>query len=349
MDKTAGYTVFELALPWILILLPFPLVWYVLPSAQINLPVALKIPFFNDMAAFINEKRQGLRREKQKGFLFIVWCLLVVAAAGPRWIGEPQPLEREGRNIMLVLDLSGSMELPDMVLNGRPVSRLAVVKQAAEEFVKQRIGDRIGLILFGTRAYLQTPLTYDRQSILLRLEDATVGLAGQTTSIGDALGLAVKRLQNVPPKGRIIILLTDGANNSGILPPLKAAELAKEDKMKVYTIGLGSEGDPRALNNIFFNMNASSDLDEPTLQEIAKITGGQYFRATDTESLNEIYQTINQLETVHQQEATIRPQKDYYPWPLGLAFLLFTYWLMRSASLLFSYKSKIMQREVVES
>ncbi|AHE68326.1 Mg-chelatase, subunit ChlD [Legionella oakridgensis ATCC 33761 = DSM 21215] len=269
--------------------------------------------------------------------------MLLLALAGPRWVGEPRPLAREGYNIMLALDLSGSMELPDMMLHGRPVSRLTVVKRAAEQFVQERMGDKIGLILFGSRAYLQTPLTYDRQNILMRLEDATVGLAGKTTSIGDALGLAVKRLQNVPAQGRIIILLTDGANNSGVLAPMKAAELARADGIKIYTIGLGSQADPRALPSVFLNMNASADLDEETLQEVAKVTGGRYFRATDLQSLQRIYEVINQLEKVSQEQATVRPQHDYYPWPLALAFFLFLYWLAVEGN--FFPRFKLMRQE----
>ncbi|MDI9819647.1 MULTISPECIES: VWA domain-containing protein [unclassified Legionella] len=336
---------FELALPWVLILLPLPLLlWLFLPQLLLQLPTAMKVPFFSAMQKIMEDRKPGLANQGQIGLLLLVWCLMLFALAGPRWVGEPQLLEREGRNIMLALDLSGSMELDDMILNGRPVSRLAVVKRAAEQFVRERVGDRIGLILFGTRAYLQTPLTYDRQSLLLRLEDATVGLAGKTTSIGDALGLAVKRLQNVPAEGRVIILLTDGANNSGVLPPLKAAELAKLDGIKVYTIGLGAESDPRALGGVFINLNASADLDEETLQKVAEITGGRYFRATDSQSLNSIYETINQLETVAQEQATIRPQYEYYPWFLGIAFLLFIYWLISKTHLLTAFKLAVNQR-----
>lgn len=323
---------FELAIPWVLACLPLPfIIWFLVPRAVLKLPSALKVPFYNAMLSIIDKKKTTFAGQTQISLLFLVWCLLVFAAAGPRWVGEPQPLTREGRNIMLALDLSGSMELSDMLLNGHPASRLTVVKRAAEQFVQARIGDRIGLILFGTRAYLQTPLTYDRQNVLLRLEDATVGLAGQTTSIGDAIGLAVKRLQDVPAKGRVIILLTDGANNSGMLPPLKAAELAKLDNIKIYTIGLGAESDPRAMSGVFFSPSPSSDLDEETLQEVAKITGGRYFRATDLQSLQAIYESINQLETVSQDQATIRPQHEYYSWPLALAFLLLLYWLGEKA------------------
>lgn len=334
---------FELATPWVLIALPLPLlIWFLIPRVVLQLPIALRVPFYKAMFAIVDKKKTTLTGQTQIGLFFLIWCLLVFAASGPRWIGEPRPLQREGRNIMLALDLSGSMELSDMLMNGRPVSRLAVVKAAAEQFVQARVGDRIGLILFGTRAYLQTPLTYDRQNVLLRLDDATVGLAGQTTSIGDAIGLAIKRLEEVPAKGRMIILLTDGANNSGVLPPLKAAELAKLDKIKIYTIGLGAEPDPRALGGGFFNPSPSSDLDEETLQEVAKITGGRYFRATDTQSLQAIYAMINQLETVTQDQTTIRPQHDYYPWPLTIALFLFLYWFSEKAGCLRYF----MRREV---
>jgi Ca-activated chloride channel family protein len=212
--------------------------------------------------------------------------------------------------------------------------RLAVVKRAAEEFVQNRVGDRIGLILFGTRAYLQTPLTYDRHSVLLRIEDATVGLAGNTTSIGDALGLAVKRLQTVPKEGRMIILLTDGVNNSGVLPPLKAAELARDFGIKVYTIGLGATVDPQSFGGMFFDMNVRADLDEETLKDVSKMTGGRYFRATDLNSLQKIYKIINQMETTSQEQASVRPQHDYYPWLLGFAIALFLYGLAMMGGLI---------------
>lgn len=318
----------DLATPWLLSLLILPpLIWFLLPAKKVTASSALTIPFYGALKSLIEQEKLTAIRSNRIGLLFMIWSLVVLAAAGPHWVGDPIPLAREGRNIMLALDLSGSMELNDMMLHGQPVSRLAVVKKAAEDFVKERVGDRIGLILFGTQAYLQTPLTFDKHSVLLRIKDATVGLAGKTTSIGDALGLAVKRLQDVPPAGRVIILLTDGANNSGILPPLKAAELAKDEKIKVYTIGLGADAAMQAQQASFLGFNPSADLDEKTLDEIATLTGGRYFRATDTQTLEAIYKTINQLETSTQEHAQVRPQKEYYPWPLALALFLFFYWL----------------------
>ena len=331
---------FELAWPWALILLPLPLIiWFWWPSAPIELPAALKVPFFTAMVGLVDSKKRPMILQKKMAPLFVIWILLIVALSGPRWVGEPEPLMRDGYNIMLALDISGSMEISDMLLAGRPATRLSVVKQAAVQFVKDRMGDKIGLILFGTRAYLQTPLTYDRQTVLYRLDDATAGLAGKTTSIGDALGLAVKRLQAVPAKGRMIILLTDGVNNSGVLAPLKAAELARDDGIKVYTIGLGAESNAQTLGGMLIGMNMTAELDEDTLKTIATMTGGRYFRATDSQSLQRIYQTIHQMETITQEQATIRPQQEYHVWPLGAAIVLFFFRLLSQAGILTIFRA----------
>lgn len=319
---------FEIAFPWAFMAWPLPiLLWLLSPRVTLQLPVALRVPFFNAMMNQLEETKYTSGKLSSVAWLLAIWSLMLIALSGPRWVGEPSPLPREGYHMMLALDLSGSMEVDDMLLHGRPATRLAVVKRAAAQFVEDRKTDKIGLILFGSQAYLQTPLTYDHHSLLMRIEDATVGLAGKTTSIGDALGLAVKRLKHVPPKGRVIILLTDGVNNSGVLAPVKAAELAATEGIKIYTIGLGAETDPRMNNSLLLGLNAGMDLDEDTLKEVSKITGGQYFRATDTQSLQSIYQTINQMETVSQEKQIIRPQHDYYVWPLGLALLLYGFWL----------------------
>ena len=342
---------FELANPWVLFLTPVPLLlWYFLPQAQSKWTAALKVPFFDAMIKIVDQERHSISAQSLLIIPALIWILLVIALAGPRWVGEPLPLKREGYNIMMALDLSGSMEITDMPLHDRLVSRLLVVKRAAEQFVEDRKGDRTGLILFGTRAYLQTPLTYDRHSVLMRIEDATAGLAGKTTSIGDAVGLAVKHLEDVPPKGRILILLTDGANNSGMLDPLKAAELAKQDGIKIYTIGLGAESDPRALTaDSFLGLNASADLDEETLQKMSEMTDGRYFRATDPQSLADIYQTINQLEKIDHEQATIRPQKEYYPWCVGSALFLYFYWISTRAGLIRYLRLVFSRQEALKS
>ncbi len=339
---------FELAMPWILILLPLPLLlWFSLSRVTLQLPVALKVPFFKDMMGIAEQEKHSLTRQTKLIYLLLIWSLLLLALAGPRWVGEPRPLARDGHNIMMALDLSPSMAMNDMRSHGRPATRLNVVKRAAAQFVLNRNNDKIGLIVFGERAYLQTPLTYDHHNVLQRIDDATAGLAGKSTSIGDALGLAVKHLQAVPEKGRIIILLTDGASNSGVLAPLKAAELARDDNIKVYTIGLGAEVETQTFNGMFLSINAAADLDEKTLKSVAKITHGSYFRATNMKSLETIYQTINQLETITQESATVRPQRDYYPWPLALAWVLFMYLLAVRGGLLVGLRRAAFQ-EVAE-
>jgi len=316
---------FELATPWALIALPLPLImWLILPRSNTTSQSALNIPFFARLSSIQTAKTHHSILSFL--WLFLIWSLLVIALSGPRWVGEPRPLSREGHNIMLILDISGSMEIQDHLFNGRPSTRLSLVKHAAEMFIKNRPGDQLGLVLFGTRAYLQTPLTHDHATVLMRLQDATVGLAGKTTSIGDALGLAVKHMQHIPPKGRVIILLTDGANNSGTIPPLKAAKLAQTDNIKVYTIGLGSSNTATRRYGSIPVM--ADDLDEDTLKTIASMTSGRYFRATDKRSLDNIYQLINQLETVSQSDVTVRPEINYYLWPLALALFGFLVWFL---------------------
>ena len=321
---------FELATPWALLLLPVPLlIWFFAPRCNVPLRTALRVPFFDAMTQIVTQEKHRVTKQYSTIWLFTIWSLLIIALTGPRWVGEPRSLARVGHNIMLTLDLSPSMAVNDMFWQHHRATRLAVVKQAARQFVQQRTDDKIGLIVFGERAYLQTPLTYDHHNVIERLDDATAGLAGKSTSIGDALGLAVKHLQSVPKKGRVIILLTDGANNSGVLAPLKAAELARDDGIKVYTIGLGADGDAQTFNDLFLSMNTSAELDEDTLKAVADMTGARYFRATDLASLQAIYQAINQMETVSQEQAMIRPQHDYYPWPLALAYVLFIYMLAK--------------------
>lgn len=312
---------FELTWPWVLFAIPLPFIlWFILPKAPEIWPSALKVPFFQSISEVIGRTVTMLPNLKNILPLAFIWTLLIIALTGPRWVGAPQSLTNESYNIMLALDLSESMALEDMQWRNQPIDRLTIVKHTASKFVKNRSGDHIGLILFGTRAYLQTPLTTDKNTVLNRIQDATVGLAGKTTSIGDALGLAVKQLAHVPARGRVVILLTDGANNSGVLSPQKAAELAKQEQIKVYTIGLGAESGS-SLNNFFLNMNPAIALDEDTLKNIAQLTNGKYFRATDPSSLHRIYKTIDALEKISQKGRPIRPEKNYYIWPLCLGLL----------------------------
>jgi len=244
--------------------------------------------------------------------------LLVTAAMRPQWLGEAVALPQTGRNLLLAVDVSGSMQIPDLE-NG--ATRLDVVKQVAGDFISRRKGDRIGLILFGTRPYLQAPLTFDRTTVATWLLEAAIGIAGRETAIGDAIGMALKTLRGVSGKA-VLVLLTDGTNTAGHVPPLKAAELAAQQGLRIYTIGIG--GKPREVQGLLGSqmIDPAADLDEKTLKEIAQTTGGRYFRARDRAALEDIYHRIDELEPVGGNSQTVRPITELYPWPLGLAFLL---------------------------
>lgn len=314
--------------PWVFILLPLPVLVYFFtrPIRQQNTS-ALKVPFYQ----YLQNQQIQQKRVKTARISFILllaiiaWILLLAAAAQPKWSGDPISIPRSGRDLMLAVDVSGSMETRDMTLGQQQVDRLSAIKTVISPFIDQREGDRIGLILFGERAYLQTPLSYDRKTIQQMLYEAMIGLAGEkATAIGDAIGLAVKRLKDLPAdqsQSRVLILLTDGSNNAG-MDPLTAAKLAKQIGIKVYTIGFGA--DEMVVRSVFGRqrVNPSRDLDEKTLQEIAAATGGRYFRARDTQELADIYIILDQLEPVESDSFTYRPSRALFYYPLSVSFLI---------------------------
>jgi Ca-activated chloride channel family protein len=263
----------------------------------------------------------------------LAWACLVAAASRPQWLGEPIELPVSGRDIMLAVDLSGSMEMEDFVLrNNRRVDRLTATKAVAGEFIERRTGDRVGLILFGRQAYVQTPLTFDRETVKTLLYESAIGLAGKETAIGDAIGLAVKRFREMQSSGApatagqsskpILILLTDGANTAGEVEPVKAAEFAAQEGLKIYTIGIGA--DQMTVPSLFGarRINPSMDLDEETLTAIADKTGGKYFRARDTAELEKIYRLLDELEPIARESKSFRPKISLYYWPLSIALML---------------------------
>ena len=313
---------FQLAWPWALaaVVLPVAVVW-LLPATSGSTETALRIPFFLRVAAWSDERSVQTRRWRLVIASF-AWILLVLAAARPQWVGEPIALRISGRDLMLAVDLSGSMKRRDMQVGRDWVTRLAVVKRVAGEFIARRDGDRIGLILFGTRAYLQVPLTFDRPTVRTLLEEAVIGLAGEQTAIGDAIGLGVKRLRERPAENRVLVLLTDGANTAGEVNPMDAARFAAKLGLKIYTIGVGA--DIAMMQRLYgqVRVNPSADLDEPTLAAIARATGGRYFRARQTDELVDIYRTLDELEPVISDEEQFRPTAELYHWPLALAALV---------------------------
>ncbi|TPW18466.1 MAG: uncharacterized protein FD130_227 [Halothiobacillaceae bacterium] len=314
----------EISWPWIFTLLPLPwLIRRLLPAAEEQRSAALRIPFYDVIIALPNTTTK-LPNKANWRLALVIWLLLLTAASRPQWLGDPVALPLAGRNLMLAIDISGSMETPDFSVKGEAVTRLDIVKATANEFIARREGDNLGLILFGTRAYLQTPLTFDRTTLATMLNDATIGLAGKDTAIGDAIGIAVKRLREEQTQQRILILLTDGANTAGEVDPLKAAELAASVGLRIYTIGIGAD-QMQVGGDFLFGpqvVNPSRDLDEKALKTIADTTGGLYFRAKDVAGLREIYQQLDQLEPQASDKEFLRPTETLFYWPLAVALLL---------------------------
>ncbi|MGB2042080.1 MAG: vWA domain-containing protein [Porticoccaceae bacterium] len=311
--------------PWALALAPIPFIyrWWRKP-ADTNIR-ALRAPMLASAAEAnggLGDGKQWMRRLLLL-LLSLCWLAALLSLSRPVWIGEPVALPTDGRDILLAVDISGSMKRDDMELQGRQVNRLVAVKAVVSDFVVERKGDRLGLILFGEKAYLQTPLTFDRLTMQTLLNEAQIGFAGNNgTAIGDAIGLAVKRLQDRPENHRVVILLTDGANNAGELDPTKAADLARRAGVKIYTIGIGAES--QETWGLFGKRvtNPSADLDETALTGIAEATGGQFFRARNPQELQAIYSELNRLEPIEQDAETLRPIATLFHWPLGLAFAL---------------------------
>ncbi|MDX1519578.1 MAG: VWA domain-containing protein, partial [Gammaproteobacteria bacterium] len=280
------------------------------------------VPFLKQLPETSSAGRYQQRHSWPMWLAILGWCLLVLSAMRPQWLGELIEIPVTGRDLMLAVDLSESMQQDDFVIQGQRVDRLSATKWVAGDFIERRTGDRIGLILFGERAYLQAPLTFDRKTVKTLLYEAAIGLAGRSTAIGDAIGLAVKRLRKNENSDRVLLLLTDGANTAGNVFPKEAAELAAQEGLKIYTIGMGA--DEMFLQNLFGfrSYNPSRDLDEETLKEIARITGGRYFRARDTAELEKIYALLDELEPVEKDMQQFRPRTALYFWPLAMAMMI---------------------------
>lgn len=306
--------------PWALVFLPLPLLaYFLLPSAGSSEP-ALQVPFFASASAYQQQAGQAKLRSNLKRLLaLLIWLTLVLAATRPQWIGEPIALPASGRDLMLAVDISGSMGTEDMQGQRGRSTRLQVVKEVVGDFVERRRGDRLGLILFGSRAYVQTPLTFDRKTVRTLLTETPLGIAGGKTAIGDAIGLAVKRLQSRPAENRVLVLLTDGVNTIGEVEPLQAAKLAAQEGIRIYTIGFGSDG--QVVAGFFVRRGRAADLDVATLTQIAELTGGVFQRARTAQELTDIYRALDELEPIEQEQETYRPVKSLYWYPLGGALL----------------------------
>ena len=325
------------AFPYAFLLLFAPLIIrHFFPNVKGLHGDALKIPFIEDLQK-ITLKSGGiwgsyLGKKASQSSLFLLYLLyisLVFAAARPQWIGEALPVRSQSRDIMLIMDISNSMLEPDFAIGRQRINRLIAAKKTASDFLDKRANDRVGLILFGTRAYLQAPLTYDKASVKDILWNMDAGMAGNSTSIGDALGLALKNLKS-EKNDKVIILLTDGENNDGSLSMQDAISLAEDENIKIYTIGVGNES--AFIDSIFgiqLGIARNSALDEKSLKELAQKTKGRYFRAKDTQSLQQIYNEIDKLEPSSNTNQYVRETKELFYIPLCAALLFLFIILLR--------------------
>lgn len=318
----------EFSWPWLALLLPLPLLVRWLSRGAANASAALLAPFYSDWQELIGQqdaRSSGGGNPLTLLFMSLLWLCLVAAACRPTWVGEPVNLPTSGRDLMLAVDISGSMAQEDMVINDRALPRITVVKAVVNEFVRQRQGDKLGLILFGSQAYIQSPLSFDLDTLQVLMDEAQVGFAGKQTAIGDAIGFAIKRLRERQQSSRVVILLTDGADTASTLPPMRAADLAAKAGIRIYTIGVGAtEMEIGGLFGSRFGartVNPSADLDEDTLQGIAEATGGQYYRARNPAELQKAYSDIATLEPIEQDSQPLRPRHSLLHWPLLAALV----------------------------
>ena len=314
----------EFAWPAALLLAPLPwIVRWLLPPAE-RPARALQIVFMPRLKRLQAEQEPLGRTTRNAAPLILIWLLLLCALARPQLLGAPLPPLSSGRDMMLAIDLSASMDTRDLQLEGAASDRLS-------EFIAQRSGDRLGLILFGSKAYVQSPLTYDLDSVSLWLNEAFIGLAGRDTAIGDAIGLAIKRLSAQPANSRVLLLVTDGANTAGGMSPIQAARVAAKEQIRIFTVGVGAQasGQSDLLSILEGDTDPASDLDEASLQEIAQLTGGTYFRVSDETSLEQMLERIEQLEPSQRADRSSREAQPLYPWPLAAALLLSALWSSR--------------------
>jgi Ca-activated chloride channel homolog len=307
----------EFAWPWMFLLLPLPiLAWWWLPPYRAR-QASVQVPFFDRLAAATGQVPQRgavvlRRRAVQMIVASLVWILVVVALARPQWVSDPVTREVSARDLVLAVDISGSMDQRDFrTPDGQMLTRLDGVKRVIGDFIARRHGDRIALILFGTRPYVQVPFTQDLATAQQLLDQTQVGMAGQQTAIGDTIGLAIKTLEKSAAQQKLLILLTDGNDTASRVPPEHAADIAGQNDIEVYTVGVG---DPAA--------SGENRVDLGVLKTVARTTHGQFFRAEDGAQLQAIYADIDRLAPAKLQTLSWRPKLPLFQWPLGAATIL---------------------------
>jgi Ca-activated chloride channel family protein len=304
---------------WLLLAAPLPLlIWFLLPPYKEE-QASVRLPFFDRVASVAGLKPAPgaiIPRTNwiQKILAPICWALVLVALARPVFIDPPIQRIQPARDLMLALDISQSMDTPDFISpQGKRITRIAAVKQVVDDFIDSRKGDRIGLIVFGAAAYPQVPFTLDHETCRLLLEETQSGMAGPQTMIGDAIGLAIKEFENSEAKERVLILLTDGNDTGSKMPPVKAAEIAKQRGIKIHTIAIGNP-----------QMTGEDKVDVGLMRSISSITGGQFFIGQDQSQLANVYATLDRITPRNYKTQSYRPKRQLFIYPLGLAVLLLT-------------------------
>lgn len=309
--------------PWLALALPLPWIARLLLPCRPMSPPAIRVPFFSALVDSDKGAGRTTYPLRQTLLMWLMWMSLLAAAARPVWYGESINVATSGRDLLMLVDLSDSMRVDDMNHNGERVQRIDIVKAVATDFISRRAGDRIGLVLFGQRAYLQTPLTLDHNAVAVQLSEAMPGFAGSSTAIGDAMGMGIKLLRDRPSESRVMVLLSDGANTFGS-NPLDATQVAIDAQIKIHTIAFGAtELTVTNVTGETQTINPSSDLDTATLENVATTTGGSYFRAKNATELENIYSLIDKLEPTTVEEL-VKPERSLFHWPLALALLCLT-------------------------
>ena len=324
--------IFLWPLSFLFLLMPF-IFYFLLPAKKEDFSgVALKVPFFKKVQTYAVATQKSEQKKSPRFFIVMAWILLTLAAARPIWYPNTAPQSLDARNIVLSLDVSESMSEEDFLQNGHAVSRLEAVKNVVNDFLNARKKDNIGFVLFGNEAYTYAPLSYDKKTLKNLLDEIGLGIAGKMTALGDGLALGIQTALKVPAKSRIVILLSDGYANAGVISVNKAIELAQKNNVKVYTIGVGTK-ESEFVTPFGLSISAPSTLDEQTLKFIATQTKGKYFLAQSTDELKEIYQIINQLETDKTQTYNVKPRKElfYIPLFIGMIFLALAFMKRRLA------------------
>ncbi|NCB49423.1 MAG: VWA domain-containing protein [Alphaproteobacteria bacterium] len=310
--------------PYFFLVFPLSLFIYTFfPKKKKEGKVAFYIPFLSDVKILSTKRQQAFWGEKIKFILlFLSVLFFVLAGMRPQYVGVKRPIQNKAREVMIALDISGSMAEQDFFFEGAQVSRFSLVKNKTLAFLNQRTGDKVGLILFGTQAFLAVPLTQDLKAIKQMLKEVSVGMAGGQTALFDAIGLTLKSMKDSKSSSKVLILLSDGVANAGHLQVQKALSLAKEERLKIYTIGLSPK--ERRFPSLFGGLTLpSGELDEALLQKIADETGGLYFKATDETSFSKIYKKIEELEPVLGKKAFYQPVKEVFYMPLLISLLCF--------------------------